>query len=96
MKRVNGTGVILLFVCLGVMIVFAVVGWSFTWALSAGCVVMSALDGALRLRSDTEGREKWLTSSVGGVFGRMPVWILGIVLLVFVQVGLIEWLNGQG
>ena len=95
MKRVNGTGVILILVCMGVMVALAVAGLPFTWALSGGCVVMSLLDVALRLRSDALGKEKWLTGSVGGVFGRMPVWIMGIVLMAFVQAGLIEWLNGQ-
>ena len=96
MKRANGTGVILVLVCLGVMIGLAAFGWSFTWALSGGCVVISLVDAGLRLRSGAAGKEKWLTGSQGGVFGRLPIWILGLVLLIVVQPGLIEWLNGQG
>jgi hypothetical protein len=96
MKRVNGTGVVLVLICVGVMAGLAVADLSFTWALSAGCVVMSLADGALRLRSEATGKEKWLTGGEGGIFGRMPVWILGIVLLIVTQTGLIERLNGQG
>lgn len=96
MKRANGTGVILVLVCLGVMLGLAALDWSFTWALSAGCVAMSLGDGLLRLRGEITGKERWLAGSQGGIFGRLPVWILGMLLLLVTQIGLIEWLNGQG
>ena len=90
MIRSNKKGLIMVLIGVAVMVALAVFSFTFRAALSYGCGVMIVLDGVLRLRHSAVGKDKWLTAAAGGFFGRMPVWVLGLILLILLQTGLVE------
>jgi hypothetical protein len=90
MFRLNLIGAAMLFGSALVGFALAALGLEQRWAITAALVLMIAADLVYRLTRRVPGRERWLGAQAGGFLALGPVWIMGLVLAVLFQFGLLD------
>ena len=91
MFRLNLVGAAMLFGSALVGFALAALGLEQRWAATTALLLMIVADLVYRLtRRALPARERWLGSQAGGFLALGPVWLMGLVLAVLLQFGLLE------
>lgn len=93
MVRFNMTGLYMFLAGAAVMATAVAFGLDFTAAGTVMCIAWIVGDGIYRLRQDATGREKWLVGQSGGLVAFMPVWLLGLLMMLLLQSGYLEMVD---